>query len=71
MQWKKMSFQEWDARCYIFFALHKFYNEYGVEAHKQMFENFRRKKVNEKEKNEIPRIFAVRYGNFVWNWNEH
>lgn len=29
------------------------------------------KNVNEKEKNEILWIFAVRYGDFVGNWNEH
>lgn len=35
---------------YLFFPVHKFSNEYRVEAHKQMFKNFRRKNVNEKEK---------------------
>lgn len=38
---------------YLFSPVHKFYNEYRVEAHKQMFKDFRRKNVNEKEKNEI------------------
>lgn len=63
---KQMSFQEWDARCYINFTMNT-----ELKHTSKCSRILKGKMWTGKKKKWISWIFAVRYEDFVGNWNEH